>query len=88
MAERIFTAPDGTVWQAWSVVPGDHADWPAQARSQLPPSMAEGWLCFESSAGKRRLHPIPPGWEARSDADLWGFCTLADAVRARATSAV
>lgn len=25
--------------------------------------LAAGWLCFESPEGKRRLAPIPAGWE-------------------------
>jgi hypothetical protein len=24
---------------------------------------SQGWLCFESEAEKRRLAPVPPGWE-------------------------
>lgn len=87
MAERTFTAPDGTLWQTWSVVPGEHADWPAHARSHLPPAMADGWPCFESAGEKRRLHPIPRGWEERSEAELWGFCRSAAAVQPRAAGA-
>ncbi|HEX5726489.1 MAG TPA: hypothetical protein VFX98_13530 [Longimicrobiaceae bacterium] len=87
MAERTFTSPDGTVWQAWSVRPGEHADWPAHARSHLPPALAEGWLCFESAAEKRRLHPIPSGWEEQNETGLWSFCATAEPVRPRAAAA-
>jgi hypothetical protein len=45
--------------------------------------MAGGWLCFESVAEKRRLHPIPPGWENGSDAELWQLCSGATPVRRR-----
>jgi len=24
---------------------------------------SDGWLCFESEGEKRRLAPVPPGWE-------------------------
>lgn len=87
MAARVFTAPDGTLWQAWNVVPGQHADWPSHARNHLPEGMAAGWLCFESATEKRRLHPIPSGWESPTDADLWHWCVIADPVRARRTEA-
>lgn len=41
----------------------------------------EGWLVFESGSERRRLMPIPPGWEIRSDADLERLCGRAKAVR-------
>ena len=87
MAERSFTAPDGTLWQAWNVVPGEHSNWPANARRHLPAALADGWLCFESASEKRRLHPIPQGWEERSDADLWSFCAGAQPVVRRVAAA-
>ena len=81
MAARTFTAPDGTSWEAWNVVPGQHADWPSHARRHLPESLSDGWLCFESATEKRRLHPIPPGWEEHSEELLWRLCTTAQPVR-------
>ena len=29
----------------------------------LPEGYRNGWLCFESSSEKRRLTPLPAGWE-------------------------
>lgn len=84
MAVRSFNAPDGTSWQAWTVIPGEHAEWPAHARRHLPDTLAGGWLCFESAEEKRRLHPIPPGWENGNEGELWGFCEGANPVRRRA----
>jgi hypothetical protein len=83
MAARSFSAPDGRVWQAWKVDPREHADWPARARLQLPETMAEGWLCFESAEEKRRLRPVPPSWEEGTEDDLWGYCCSAEPVRRR-----
>jgi hypothetical protein len=37
-------------------------------------SLDSGWLVFESGSERRRLMPIPPGWEVRSDADLERLC--------------
>jgi hypothetical protein len=85
MASRTFTAPDGTPWQAWSVIPGDHSDWPTHARNQLPGALAGGWLAFECLNEKRRLSPIPPDWEDGSEADLWAHCLAAAPVRRRTT---
>lgn len=83
MAARTFTAPDGTVWQVWNVVPGQHSESRRNAPRHLPPSLANGWLCFESLAEKRRLHPVPPGWEEQSDDGLWHWCTTAEPVPRR-----
>ncbi len=83
MATRTFTAPDGTVWQAWNVVPDEHLDWPEHARRHLPETLAGGWLCFESPAEKRRLQPIPAEWESGDESQLWSFCLSADPVRRR-----
>lgn len=88
MAERIFTDPDGTVWQAWSVIPGEHGEWPEHARKQLPEAMADGWLCFESAEEKRRLHPLPPGWDERSDEELRAFCASASRVNRPKTASI
>lgn len=87
MATRTFTTPDGTPWQAWDVVPGLHADWPAHARRHLPATLSDGWLCFESPHGKRRLHPIPQAWDSRSDHELAALCEAALPVLTRQPSA-
>lgn len=87
MAARTFISPDGTVWQAWNVNPGEHAQRPVHARLHLPESMTAGWLCFESEFEKRRLHPIPPGWEDHSEEQLWTFCLEAQPVVRRMTNA-
>lgn len=48
--------------------------------ARLPGALADGWLCFESGSEKRRLAPIPDGWDALPDAQLEEF--LAQAQRA------
>ena len=87
MAARIFSAPDGTLWQAWTVVPGEHADWPSHARRHLPDSLAGGWVCFESASEKRRLSPIPTRWDDCDEGELWGLCSSAEPVRRRLDAA-
>jgi len=39
-------------------------------RLAVLPALLRGWLCFESDHEKRRLAPIPPGWESMSDRGL------------------
>lgn len=40
-----------------------------------------GWLCFESSEGeKRRLAPVPPGWEKMGIKGLLKLCSDAKRV--------
>ena len=46
----------------------------AAQRYALTPGLERGWLVFESPAEKRRIQPIPPRWEARSDAELERLC--------------
>lgn len=81
MATRTLYAPDGTVWEVWDVQPGLQLD-PSRGRSALlPAEMAGGWLCFESSGEKRRLFPIPAGWDQSPDTELLRMCREARAVR-------
>ncbi len=46
-------------------------------------ALAAGWLCFESSAGKRRLAPIPSGWESMPPDSLSTLCERATPVTPR-----
>jgi hypothetical protein len=83
MPERSFSDPEGRTWQAWKVDPREHLDWPERARRHLPTPMAEGWLCFEAGDEKRRLQPVPAGWEEGSEEELWSYCCRAERVRRR-----
>lgn len=54
--------------------------------SEVPfvnPALAKGWLCFESSHGKRRLAPPPPAWDDASEAELAALWEQADVVPPR-----
>jgi hypothetical protein len=37
----------------------------------------ESWLCFESANEKRRLSPIPEGWEGTSNEEMLRLLSLA-----------
>lgn len=86
MASREITDRRGAVWVIWEVQPEtierrmaeDPFLKPAverrrvrQFRSRISnPAMARGWLVFETRAEKRRLAPVPQGWELLPDAEL------------------
>jgi hypothetical protein len=38
-----------------------------------------GWLVFASESSKRRLAPVPPGWDSADDATLRGYLDRAAA---------
>ena len=69
MAHRVFTDPDGKNWQVWDVRPATPTEI-VQLRSEY----AHGWLAFECDHERRRLVPIPDGWEAWPDARLCAAC--------------
>lgn len=48
-----------------------------QERSLLTSSLKSGWLAFESATEKRRLSPIPEGWDALADTELVALCRTA-----------
>jgi hypothetical protein len=39
-------------------------------RIRISNELAHGWLCFQSEQAKRRLTPVPDGWEQLDDAGL------------------
>lgn len=47
----------------------------------LTSGLRDGWLCFESAEGRRRLTPIPADWESCADGDLEAYCRSANPVR-------
>jgi hypothetical protein len=70
MALREFTAADGREWKVWSTIP----DW----STTLPKELNAGWLTFESENLRKRLSPIPRGWEGASAERLQLYCAAAE----------
>ena len=80
MAYREFTDDGGTSWRAWDTYPGSAAN--------VRPGFEGGWLGFECEAERRRLAPVPDGWEEASDDELRALLARAQPNRAtRATPA-
>lgn len=71
---RGFKDTTGVEWRVWEVVPSRAAIGTspvAQSRTSLSSTpYANGWLCFESKSEKRRLAPIPDGWELGAPVDI------------------
>jgi hypothetical protein len=49
----------------------------------LTPGLESGWLCFEGGADKRRLTPVPAGWDQAPDTELEGWLLSARPVTRR-----
>jgi hypothetical protein len=49
-------------------------------RMRIAAPLAAGWLCFECATEKRRLVPVPPGWQRMSDRGLEELCARAIAM--------
>ena len=68
-----FTDALGTHWLVWATIPVPSGG--------VVGTMRDGWLTFESDAVRRRLVPIPAGWEDASPAKLDLMCRAAARVR-------
>ena len=85
---RGFKDRTGGEWRVWEVVPskaGIDTSPRTQSRTSLSSTpYANGWLCFESATEKRRLAPIPDGWEMRPPAAIAELLQQATPVTSRA----
>ena len=75
---RLHVSSDGREWMVWAVYPQ------ASNSRLIDPRFADGWLCFETFDEKRRVAPIPEGWEECSEPELEELC--ATGVPGRPTS--
>ena len=73
MPIREFRDSTGTTWRVWGMVP--------RASGVYDESLRAGWLTFENASGaRRRLAPIPRGWEDVPQDRLELMCRAADPV--------
>jgi len=54
----------------WTVFEVKRANGGKERMAYLPEQFGDGWLCFESSYGKRRLTPVPPRWREFGDEEM------------------
>jgi hypothetical protein len=73
MAIRDFTDSAGIAWRVWSTT--------ARAEGVYVEAYKEGWLTFESANTRKRLAPIPRGWEEATGERLELMCRVAEVVR-------
>jgi hypothetical protein len=59
---------DDREWTVWDVFPTFDAR--MRMSGEAADQLVQGWLVFECDVEKRRLGPIPDGWDALPDADL------------------
>lgn len=59
------------------------ADRRARPRMHLSPALQGGWLVFEAETEKRRITPIPQGWDSLPDDELDRIRLSADPVPRR-----
>lgn len=93
MTHRVITDPGGRTWHIWQVEPLEwdeppvadapdvepHAT-PTSLAAYLDPALSKGWLCFESQTERRRLAPIPAGWDRMAESELRALCAWATTV--------
>lgn len=82
---RGFTDSTGVEWRVWEVFPTKAGETFVESShtSLKETPFANGWLCFESPVEKRRLAPIPDGWEFRDLNALEELCHEAAPVTAK-----
>ena len=51
-----------------------------EPRVHIEEGFEHGWLAFETAGEKRRLHPIPVGWQECTDVELIALCEAAERV--------
>jgi hypothetical protein len=49
---------------------------------------AYGWLCFETVGEKRRLAPVPEGWDRADDETIEQWCCVAKPVARRPSGSI
>jgi hypothetical protein len=54
-------------------------------RATIAPEFTYGWLCFETIGEKRRLAPVPEGWDRADDETIEQWCCVAKPVPRRKT---
>ncbi|MDB4879872.1 MAG: hypothetical protein JWL60_1318 [Gemmatimonadetes bacterium] len=93
MTLRTVVDADGVTWELWEVqpslvekrdasdgAPGNSAERRRvrSVRMRVSPDMREGWLAIRSHTERRRIAPIPAGWQELSDEALLRLVARAD----------
>jgi hypothetical protein len=57
-------------------------------RATIAAEFAYGWLCFETAGEKRRLAPVPEGWDRADDETIEQWCCVAKPVVRRPSGSI
>lgn len=76
-ASRYIRDTRGALWDLWEVKPRviGQVEGPCRRRARM--ELAGGWLYFTSGTDRRRLVPVPFGWQFLPDAELERLITAA-----------
>jgi hypothetical protein len=95
MAHRVVTDPRGIAWDVWEVFPSEPGRRAARKRVPSSDSrsgqrndvrvvvseqLKNGWLAFQSKNERRRLAPVPSGWDSFDDERIVALLTEAEVV--------
>ena len=61
---------------------------PRDPRAHVAAEFAYGWLCFETAGEKRRLAPVPEGWDRADDETIEQWCCVAKPAVRRKTGEI
>jgi hypothetical protein len=84
ISQRVFDEVQGRRWRVYAV----HPSMSTVERDALPDAYRHGWLSFEAADEKRRIAPIPEGWEALSIDELRLLCQRAQRVPKRTSNPI
>lgn len=94
MGLRGFVGDDGREWQVWDTRPAipspnvDASDEDSPAApsanvadfARISRKREGGWLTFTTPSERRRLSPIPDGWDSAADSTLRALLAVADRI--------
>jgi hypothetical protein len=78
MAHRRIVDTDNQVWDVWEVTTAS-----APRRILVQAELQSGWLAFQCGEMRRRLAPLPAGWNELSDRALLALMSEANPIQPR-----
>jgi hypothetical protein len=71
---RVSAAPEPVIERRWR---GDRRVATRRLARGIGAALVGGWVAFQAGPQRRRLAPVPDGWQRLSDAELAGLCRQA-----------
>ena len=79
MAHRRIVDDDEQVWDVWEVTTST-----SSRRILVQTDLQAGWLAFQCGEKRRRLAPLPVGWNEMTDQALLALMATANPIQPRA----